>query len=107
MGKPDRREYMKSARADDFIIIECPNDSQFQAPFLPIHSRHGSKALAGMSLSGSFPIGAVVKQCGDYYLHYDGVLYALDANKDLIDEIPRFYPELDHNGEGRWTEYES
>ena len=75
MGKPDRREYVRTSRHDDFVIVECPDDAEYLCPFLPLNSRFGAKGFAQMALDDGIPQGVIVQQYGDCYLYYNGPKY--------------------------------
>ena len=105
MGSSDAREYVRSKLPDDFEIVECPDDKDKLVQMLPRGCRFGRKAFALMALDGLVPVGCIVRQFDNLYLYYDGVLYALDEDKQLIDDIPRFRPVRDGH-EGRWVKYD-
>jgi hypothetical protein len=88
-------EYALTKRHDDFVLLECPDDKEYLEPYLPIGSRHGSKALAAMAIDGSVPQGAIFQQYDKMYLFYDGLLWQLGPDKHLVnpeDPMPAFEP---------------
>ena len=95
----------KPRRADDFHVIECPIDAEMGIALLRNGSQFSPKELAVNALQGMLPVGCIVRQFDNLYLYYDGVLYALDEDKQLIDDTPRFRPVRDGH-EGRWVAYD-
>ena len=88
----DRRVYVLTSRADDFVVTACPDDPEYGAPFLPLGSRYGAKALAHMALDGSVPVGAELTQDGTTYLWYDGYLWLLDDERYVVNDVPALAP---------------
>ena len=114
MGNSGQRRYVRTGRRDDFRVASCPDDPEFQAPLLPLGNNFGAKVLAVLAINRMLPMGSIVEQYGVYYEFYAGHLYEVTRDTEpsdfpwtLVDEIPRFYPELDDNGEGRWVAYDA
>ena len=100
----EQREYVNTKRHDDFTVTSCPDDKVLGYALIPPRCRFGAKTVAAMALEGALPVGIVLRRYGLIYRFYDGVLFELDADLNLMDDcdVPALIPVSDGHGSAFW-----